>query len=139
MVSDFFPLFGALGQVANRYAWRPTEGGWQGSEFPMYARIDERRQLFDYVLYGRSAPARVSWATLVGFVRGDVARLSVLTASGAVRQVAPTAAGGFSYAAPTAAELPSRVEAYDARGHLLGVERLDLKPDGQPMDGKGSR
>jgi hypothetical protein len=127
-VSDFFPLFGDVGQVANRYTWRPTARGWQGTTFPMYARQNARRGVFDYVLYGGTAPRRTSWATLVGFARDDVVRVAVRTAAGARRWQPLTSSGGFSYVARSPALLPSRVEGFDRAGKLVAHERIDLRP-----------
>ncbi|HEY4346795.1 MAG TPA: hypothetical protein VGM80_04335 [Gaiellaceae bacterium] len=127
-VGDFFPLFGQIGEV-DRSSWRTrTAHGWDGQHFPMYARSDGHRQVFGYVEFGGSEASRVSWATLVGFVRGDVTRLTVRTASGTTRRVPLTVDGGFSYAAVTPAGLPKRVSAYDAKGRLVGIQGFALEP-----------
>jgi hypothetical protein len=127
-VSNFFPLFGALGEV-DRPVWRTrTAHGWDGWQFPMYGRADGGRAVFGYVAFGGHTPGRVDWATTVGFVRSDVARLVVTTAAGARHTVPLARNGGYAYAAVRASALPRELTARDASGRLLGRERLVLRP-----------
>jgi hypothetical protein len=126
-VSNFFPLFGPLGEV-ERPVWRTrTAHGWDGWRFPMYGRSSEHRALFSYVAFGGREPATVTWATLVGFTRPDVVRLVVETAHGARRALVPTANGGFRYAALHAGDVPRALTAIGSAGRVVGRERFTLR------------
>jgi hypothetical protein len=126
-VSNFFPLFGAVGEV-ERPVWRTrTAHGWDGWQFPMYGRSSEHRALFSYLAFGGREPGTVTWATLVGFTRPDVVRLVVETAAGTRRPVVPAANGGFRYAALRAGDVPRTLTAIGSTGRVVGRERFTLR------------
>jgi hypothetical protein len=127
-VSNFFPLFGAIADVDSSVWHTKTAHGWDGWHFPMYARNDGRFGIFPFTAYGGSRPDRVTWATVVGFVRSDVVRLSVVTESGETRRVQLRPDGGFAYAARMRAALPRELRGYDAHGRLVAHVRPNLDP-----------
>jgi hypothetical protein len=126
--NDFFPLFGAVADPGLGVWHTRTRHGWDGWHFPMYGRSDEHRRVFAYVAFGGAVPAVTGWATVVGFVRPDVARVEVVTAGGAVRTAALARGGGFGYAARTPASLPRTLRAYDVGGRLVEALRLQTAP-----------
>jgi hypothetical protein len=125
--SDFFPLFGPVGDV-DRHVWHTrTPHGWDGWQFPMFGRADSRRAVYTYAAFGGSRPGSITWATLVGFVRGDVARVVVVGADGSRHATALGRSRGYSFAAADAAALPRLVIALDASGHELAREPIRLQ------------
>jgi hypothetical protein len=126
--SDFFPLFGEVADV-DRRIWRTrTPQGWDGWRFPMYGRVDTRRAIFTFAAFGGPRPESVTWATLVGFARGDVARLVVVGADGSRRERRLGGSRGFAFATRDPAALPVLLVAYDGAGNALARDRIKLEP-----------
>lgn len=126
--SAFFPLFGQVGEV-NRASWRTrTAHGWDGWQFPMYGRSDAHRLVFSYLAFGGMQQTAVTWATLIGFARSDVARVTVVDLSGATRSLHLGDGGGYAYAAVRASELPRELRAFNKDGRLIGLQKLRLEP-----------
>jgi hypothetical protein len=126
--NDFFPLFGTVADPGLGVWHARTLHGCDGWHFPTYGRADEHRQVFAYVAFGRAAQAATDWATVVGFERPDVARVDVVTASGATRPAGLARGGGFGYAARAPGALPRTLRAYDDRGRLIQVVGLHTAP-----------
>jgi hypothetical protein len=126
--NEFFPLFGPVADPGLGVWHTRTPHGWDGWHFPTYGRADERRALFAFVAFGGTAPSATGWATVVGFVRSDVARVAVVTASGSVHRIAIAPGGGFAYAARTPGGLPLVLRAWDAHDRLLEARRLATAP-----------
>ena len=126
--SAFFPLFGQVGEV-DRASWRTrTAHGWDGWKFPMYGRADAQRLVFGYAAFGGQRQTAVTWATVIGFARSDVARVSVVTASGATRRLQLGPGGGYAYAAVRPSSLPRELRVFDADGQLIGLQQFRLEP-----------
>ena len=119
--SDFFPLFGQVGDV-DRHVWRTrTAHGWDGWQSRCSAgRLAARRLHLCGVR--RAAVVAIEWATLVGFVRGDVARVVVVGADGSRHATALGKSRGYAFATADAAALPKLVIALDASGRELARE-----------------
>jgi len=126
--SDFFPLFGEVGDV-DRHVWRTrTAHGWDGRQFPMFGRAESRRAVYTYAAFGGPRSPAIAWATLVGFVRGDVARVVVVAADGSRHATALGRSRGYSFATADPAALPKLVIALDASGREIGREHVRLDP-----------
>jgi hypothetical protein len=125
--SDFFPLFGAVGDV-DRHVWRTrTAHGWDGWQFPMFGRAQSGRGVYTYAAFGGPRPAALTWATLVGFVRGDVARVVVVGANGS-RHARPLGRNrGYAFSTTDPSSVPKLVIAYDGGGNEIGRERIELE------------
>jgi hypothetical protein len=126
--SAFFPLFGPVGEV-DRASWRTrTAHGWDGWQFPMYGRSEAHRLVFSYLAFGGTQKTAVTWATLIGFARSDVARVTAVTVSGATRPLHLGRGGGYAYAAVRPEELPRELRVFDKDGRLIGLQQFRLEP-----------
>jgi hypothetical protein len=93
----------------------------------MFGQAQSHRAVFTYAAFGGPRPAAITWATLVGFVRGDVARVVVVGANGS-RHPRPLGRNrGYSFSTTDPSSQPTLVIAYDDGGREIGRERIKLE------------
>lgn len=75
--------------------------------------------LMRYVMDGGTTIGSVEWVSLIGLARSDVARVTLVTQSGAERALNLSRWRGFTYSADSADAFPSSLRAYDADGSVI--------------------
>jgi hypothetical protein len=75
--------------------------------------------LVRYVADGGTTIGNVEWVSLVGLARSDVARVTLVTQSGAEQTLNLNRWRGFTYSADSKGAFPASLRAYDAEGSLI--------------------
>lgn len=82
--------------------------------------------LVRYVADGGTTIGNVEWVSLVGLARSDVARVTLVTQSGAEQTLTLNRWRGFTYSADSKDAFPASLRAYDPDGSL--IEELETLP-----------
>lgn len=81
-----------------------------------------------YVSMGGAKLTVVDHVEVIGFVRSDVAKVTVVLADGSEQDVSLNRWRGFGFAAATAMNPPKAVRAFDASGRLIDERALEPSP-----------
>jgi hypothetical protein len=87
-----------------------------------FSCLDERvgdSAIIRFVMDGGTNLGQVQWVTVVGAVRSDVARLTVLTTNGEERELSLNRWRAFAYAPASSTDFPVSLRAYDSDGSLI--------------------
>jgi hypothetical protein len=106
------------------------EGGesWATEFVPLERRVARSGAVVEFLRYGGASTDATDHAELVGFVRSDVQRVVVTRADGAQVTLPLNDWRGFAYSASSATALPTKIQAFDAKGRLVAEKAVDTAP-----------
>jgi hypothetical protein len=100
--------------------------GATASEFSCLGRDIGSGALVRFVRDGGTRIGTVEWVTLVGLTRSDVARVTLVTAAGAERELSLNEWRAFGFSTASKVDFPAAVRAYAADGSV--IEELPTFP-----------